>query len=98
MSCRSCQRANASNRRFCGGCGASLAAPCPSCGFQNEASDRFCGGCGVGSLVPHGSALAPSLAIAGELSDLLAVAPPAMNTELPEKVSQESIDHLFGQT
>src|SRR4051812_34426440 len=42
----SCTRINNPWRRFCGGCGLSLAPAC-ACGFVNGKSDRFCGGCGV---------------------------------------------------
>ncbi len=98
MSCKSCQRDNAANRRFCGGCGASLAAPCPTCSFQNDAADRFCGGCGLGSLANHGAAPPPMSALPGELTDLFALPARPTSSELPEKVSQESLDQLFGQT
>lgn len=48
MNCPACQRANGSNRRFCGGCGNDLACVCAACAFQNTVDDRYCGGCGVG--------------------------------------------------
>lgn len=47
MNCPACQRANAANRRFCGGCGNDLACVCGACAFQNTADDHYCGGCGV---------------------------------------------------
>jgi class 3 adenylate cyclase/tetratricopeptide (TPR) repeat protein len=47
MRCTQCQAENREGRRFCGECGASLAAACPSCGFSNEAGEKFCGGCGA---------------------------------------------------
>lgn len=47
MECPRCQAANREDRRFCGSCGAPLAAPCESCGFTNDAGMRFCGGCGA---------------------------------------------------
>lgn len=42
-----CTRINDPWRRFCGGCGATLAPACSSCGFVNSRHDRFCGGCGI---------------------------------------------------
>jgi class 3 adenylate cyclase/tetratricopeptide (TPR) repeat protein len=47
MRCSRCQAENREGRRFCGECGAPLAAVCPSCGFSNEAGEKFCGGCGA---------------------------------------------------
>jgi class 3 adenylate cyclase/tetratricopeptide (TPR) repeat protein len=47
MQCGQCGTSNAANRRFCGSCGAALAAACPRCGFVNEPGITFCGGCGV---------------------------------------------------
>ena len=51
MRCSRCGADNREGRRFCGECGAALAAPCPDCGFANEAGEKFCGGCGK-PLVP----------------------------------------------
>jgi class 3 adenylate cyclase len=45
--CPSCQHENREGRRFCGGCGASLALTCPSCGAADEDGERFCGECGA---------------------------------------------------
>ena len=46
MRCPSCDHDNRPDRRFCGKCGAALAAPCPSCGAANQPDEQFCGGCG----------------------------------------------------
>jgi class 3 adenylate cyclase/tetratricopeptide (TPR) repeat protein len=48
MRCGACGQDNRSERRFCGGCGAALAAACARCGFANLPGERFCGGCGGG--------------------------------------------------
>jgi adenylate cyclase len=47
--CATCGHANREASRFCGACGASLAAPlsCPACGAENEAGQRFCDQCGA---------------------------------------------------
>ena len=47
MSCASCGTANPDGQRFCGECGARLAAGCPSCGAENPPGQKFCGECGV---------------------------------------------------
>ncbi len=47
MQCANCGAENREGRRFCAGCGASLALPCPACSFGNEPGENFCGGCGT---------------------------------------------------
>lgn len=47
MRCQSCGAENEGGRRFCGQCGARLAAACDACGFVNDPLARFCGGCGA---------------------------------------------------
>src|SRR5262245_5097526 len=47
MRCPGCQRDNAIDARFCGGCGLPLAMPCPTCGHANAPDNRFCSGCGA---------------------------------------------------
>jgi len=46
VNCPGCARQNEDGRRFCGGCGIALRAPCRRCGFANLPIDLFCGGCG----------------------------------------------------
>ena len=45
--CTSCGASNPEGQKFCGHCGASLAAACPSCGASHEPGQRFCGECGT---------------------------------------------------
>ncbi len=52
MLCSACGTDNEADRKFCGECGAKLAAACPSCGASNAPGVKFCGECG--------SALAPA--------------------------------------
>ena len=59
MNCAECGSANREGRRFCGGCGAALAAACEACGFVNEAAEKFCGGCGT-ALAPGPAAALPA--------------------------------------
>ena len=59
MDCAECGSANREGRRFCGGCGAALAAACEACGFVNEAAEKFCGGCGT-ALAPGSAAALPA--------------------------------------
>ena len=41
-----CQHENPAGQKFCGECGARLAAGCPSCGASNPPTQKFCGECG----------------------------------------------------
>ena len=46
--CGTCGRDNARSHRFCGGCGATLAAVrCASCGAAVADGAKFCGACGA---------------------------------------------------
>src|SRR5207248_6154912 len=45
--CSRCGQENTAHQRFCGACGAALAAACPVCGEANPGGFRFCGGCGA---------------------------------------------------
>ena len=47
VKCSRCQAENPSGTRFCGQCGASLAAVCPSCGTSSSPDNKFCGQCGT---------------------------------------------------
>src|SRR5260370_26960306 len=63
--CGSCGTESPPGFKFCGQCGAALAAGCPSCGFANPEGSRFCGQCGaslVGELAtPPPASVAPVL-------------------------------------
>ncbi len=60
MQCANCGAENREDRRFCAGCGASLALPCPACGFGNEPGEKFCGGCGTALVPPSAQATKPA--------------------------------------
>jgi class 3 adenylate cyclase len=47
MPCPRCQHENPSGQKFCGECGARLAAPCSACGASNPPDQKFCGECGA---------------------------------------------------
>jgi Double zinc ribbon len=47
MPCPRCQHENPGGQKFCGACGARLAALCSACGTQNPPDHRFCGECGT---------------------------------------------------
>ncbi|HEX3553745.1 MAG TPA: adenylate/guanylate cyclase domain-containing protein [Thermoanaerobaculia bacterium] len=46
MKCSKCQFENPAGMKFCGECGAKLAALCPQCGTENPPGFKFCGECG----------------------------------------------------
>jgi class 3 adenylate cyclase len=52
MLCLQCRAENSAGRRFCAGCGVSLAPRCQACGFANEPDAKFCGGCGEAVALP----------------------------------------------
>jgi class 3 adenylate cyclase/tetratricopeptide (TPR) repeat protein len=58
--CPQCGTENSAGRKFCGGCGASLALACPACGAGNEPGMRFCGECGS-ALDAAGPAMAAAM-------------------------------------
>jgi predicted nucleic acid-binding Zn ribbon protein len=47
MKCPRCQHENPAGQKFCGDCGARLAASCPACGAANPPGQKFCGDCGA---------------------------------------------------
>ena len=65
MICSNCGTENKATARFCGGCGAALAATCPSCGAAHEPGLRFCNDCGA----PLGEVAAPAAAPAAPTAE-----------------------------
>ena len=57
--CSSCGAENRADAKFCGECGAALAALCPACGKANEAGRKFCYDCGA-ALQGSAPAVAPA--------------------------------------
>ena len=47
MNCNACGHANPERMKFCGECGASLAARCASCNAALPPGVKFCGECGA---------------------------------------------------
>ncbi|MGH7311576.1 MAG: double zinc ribbon domain-containing protein [Candidatus Rokuibacteriota bacterium] len=45
-SCPRCGHENPAGQKFCGECGARLAARCPNCGTVSPPGQKFCGECG----------------------------------------------------
>ena len=76
MICAACGTENPASKRFCRGCGASLAAACPACGGPIAQDDRFCGECGTLLAAPE--AAGP----AGEVVPLATPAEPATERRL----------------
>jgi class 3 adenylate cyclase len=55
VTCTACGQANPAGNRFCGGCGAALAASCPACRHANPPDHRFCGACGAALAAGNGA-------------------------------------------
>jgi class 3 adenylate cyclase/tetratricopeptide (TPR) repeat protein len=47
VNCAKCGHANPAGTKFCGECGARLAALCPACRAENPPGNKFCGQCGA---------------------------------------------------
>jgi hypothetical protein len=104
--CRSCERENRADRRFCGGCGAALALSCASCDFANDVGDQFCGGCGsqlgrkAAAPVAATVMVMPSTGAPDpDAIDLNELFRPATSTEadLPDDgIGQRDLDRMFG--
>jgi len=47
MQCPRCRHDNPAGQKFCGECGAALAALCAACGASNPPAHKFCGECGA---------------------------------------------------
>ncbi len=66
MICAACGTENPASKRFCRGCGASLAAVCASCGAAVLPDDRFCGECGTPLAAEGAAPEAAAAAVSGE--------------------------------
>src|ERR1051326_7394453 len=58
--CTQCGFESPEGLRFCGQCGARLAAICPSCNLANPPTFRFCGNCGTALSPPQTHPVAPA--------------------------------------
>src|SRR2546427_4634039 len=58
MRCPRCQHDNPPSMKFCGECGARVAAVCPACGASNAPAQKFCVECGAP--LGHGTSTATS--------------------------------------
>src|SRR5215831_11606024 len=72
MTCSRCGADNPAGTKFCGQCGAPLAAACPSCGAANPPEHKFCGQCGASldPAAPTPSRDVPKPAVSGTVSTL----------------------------
>ncbi|HTG33387.1 MAG TPA: adenylate/guanylate cyclase domain-containing protein [Thermoanaerobaculia bacterium] len=80
MKCQSCNFDNPLGMKFCGQCGAKLAALCPQCGAEPPPGFKFCGECGS----PLGSSKveAPIPAAEPDLSPVRSYTPPHLATQI----------------
>src|SRR3989442_5598196 len=60
MKCPACAHDNPPETKFCGECGARLAAVCPACRAANAPTNKFCGECGAPLLTAAAPAAPPS--------------------------------------
>ena len=67
MLCLACKCENPEDKKFCGKCGAKLAARCPKCGDKNPPDNKFCGDCGT-TLISAAPAKTRSVSSVGPLS------------------------------
>jgi len=67
MLCLACKCENPEDKKFCGKCGARLAARCPKCGTENPPDNRFCGDCGT-TLISAAPAKTRTVSSVGPLS------------------------------
>src|SRR5580698_9552586 len=67
MLCLACKCENPEDKKFCGKCGARLAARCPKCGTENPPDNRFCGDCGT-TLISASPAKTRTVSSVGPLS------------------------------
>jgi ribosomal protein L34E len=114
MTCHACETHNDANRRYCAECGEFLIALCGRCSFANQVKDRFCGGCGEAlqatqtgrpaatrkerSSSAKGAQRQPLSLSPSELRELLEKEPQKADADLPNKISQDELDRLFGTT
>jgi class 3 adenylate cyclase/tetratricopeptide (TPR) repeat protein len=95
LQCPQCQAENREGRRFCGECGAPLAARCPECGFENEPGEKFCGGCGSSTA---GKPATPTRAPAGERRPVTVLFADIVGfTEMSSKMDAEEIHRILGR-
>lgn len=95
MQCLKCKTENREGRRFCGECGASLAAPCPECGFENEPGEKFCGGCGQPTT---GLTTPPAQGPAGERRPATVLFADIVGfTEMSSRMDAEEIHRILGR-
>src|ERR1700730_7964917 len=73
--------------KFCGQCGAALAAACPSCGSGNPPEHRFCGQCGA----PLGRPGLPDAAGPGPLATPAAASGASAGNALPGEMKQVTV-------
>jgi len=95
MICARCQAENPDGTRFCGQCGAALAAACAGCGATNPAENRFCGQCGAplaGAAALAEAAEAPT----GEFKQVTVLFCDIVNsTGLTERIGAEALHDLL---
>src|SRR5262249_21625088 len=101
MVCASCGNENPSGKRFCGDCGAALAAGCPACGAERPPGKRFCGDCGAEPAVeppaaPREAPVAERRLVTVLFADLVGFTPLSESRD-PEEV-RELLSRYFDTT
>jgi hypothetical protein len=113
MNCPDCETYNDSNRRYCLQCGKFLILSCDRCAFPNPLRARYCGGCGdrlkaanasygtdneARDSRPVESVQQNYVVSPSELNELLGESTASADAELPNKLSQQDLDRLFGSS
>src|SRR5262245_54903353 len=81
MTCPRCQHENPPGQKFCGECGARLAAACPACGTPSPPGQKFCGECGTALAPSPGKPASPASYTPRHLADRILTSRAALEGE-----------------
>jgi class 3 adenylate cyclase/tetratricopeptide (TPR) repeat protein len=82
MHCPQCQSENPAGMKFCGQCGAKLAAVCPKCATENPPGFKFCGECGTPLGAPKAEEPAPPPSAESRSAPVQSYTPPHLAAQV----------------